>query len=105
MADVVDAITDQWGPHKDIDETAFYACSPHRVEQAAHLLRHGLNRGYTESAIMLLPEWTRWCAERGGIAARHAARSGDAALAAAAAGAGADTQAGARADGPFRRTE
>jgi hypothetical protein len=67
MADPVDTITDQWGPHKDVDDRAFYACSPHRIETAARLIRAHPYAGQAESAIRLLPEWTQWCLERGGL--------------------------------------
>lgn len=106
MADAVDAITDHWGPPKDIDEAAFYACSPHRVETTAYLLRHGTNPEYAEPAIKLLPEWTQWCVEHGATGSRAAARSRGAALTAAAAGAGTDGQVADPADdGPFRHLE
>ena len=32
-------ISEEWGPHEYPDERSFYACSPHRIEMAAHLIR------------------------------------------------------------------
>jgi hypothetical protein len=61
-----------------------------------------MNREYAEPAIALLPEWTQWCVERGGISFRAAARSRGAALTAAAARAttGGATGSGATGGGP-----
>lgn len=81
-AEAVDTITDQWGPHKDIDDRGFYACSPHRVELAARLIRNGDYGEHATLAIRLLPDWTRWCAERGGVAADAAERALEAAASA-----------------------
>ncbi|MBO0821585.1 MAG: hypothetical protein J2P26_12135, partial [Nocardiopsaceae bacterium] len=79
MAEAVDTITDQWGPHKDIDDRGFYACSPHRIELAARLIRNGDYAEHAAPAIRLLPDWTQWCAERGGLDSGPAARAREAA--------------------------
>jgi hypothetical protein len=106
MADAVDSITDQWGPHKDIDPAAFYACSPHRVEMAAHLISNGLQREYAAQAIKLLPDWTQWCIERSGLSGEAAARARGAALNAAATPVGESGTIPDPADShPFRREE
>lgn len=82
MADAVDTITDQWGPHKDIDDRGFYACSPHRIEVAARLIRNGDYQEHAAPAIRLLPDWTQWCAERNGLVGDSAARAREAAVSA-----------------------
>jgi hypothetical protein len=104
LADAVDTITDQWGPHHDIDQAAFYACSPHRIETTAYLIRRNPSGGDARPAIKLLPEWTQWCLERRGLsgvdaaAARGAAYSAVAALAIGEVSDPADTR-------PFRSSE
>ena len=106
MAEAVDTITDQWGPHKDIDDRAFFACSPHRIETAARLIRNGHYAEHAGPAIRLLPEWTRWCAERGGLSGDAAVRARGAALSAAAALADASAAVSDHPDpGLFRRPE
>jgi hypothetical protein len=72
-----------WGPYGALDERSFYACSPHRIEMAAHLIRHGYFADDANLALQLLPEWTQWCIEHSELEAEHAARSREAALAAA----------------------
>jgi hypothetical protein len=39
MTAAVDTILGQWRPHTQPDERSFYACSPHRIEMTAHLIR------------------------------------------------------------------
>lgn len=85
MADSVNTITDQWGPHKDVDDRVFYACSPHRIEAAAHLIREELYPEHAGAAIRLLPDWTQWCIERNGLSGDAAARARGAAMSAASA--------------------
>ncbi|HEY1702607.1 MAG TPA: hypothetical protein VGG75_23120 [Trebonia sp.] len=104
LAEAVDTITDQWGPHHDIDQAAFYACSPHRIETTAFLIRRNPNGGNARPAIRLLPEWTQWCLERRGLSGEAAAAARGAAYSAVAAlpDEKADDPAAAR---PFRRLE
>ncbi|HEX6448240.1 MAG TPA: hypothetical protein VF060_02135 [Trebonia sp.] len=106
MAEAVDTITDQWGPHKDIDDLGFLACSPHRIETAARLIRNGHYGEHARPAIRLLPEWTQWCVERTGLSGDAAARARGAAMSAAAALADASAAVPDHAESvPFRRPE
>ena len=88
--DVPEAVTEatgtilgEWGPGEYPDERSFYACSPHRIEMAAHLIREGYFADDANSALRLLPEWTQWCIEQSGLNADAAARSREAARSAA----------------------
>ena len=82
----VDTILGEWGPGAGPDERSFYACSPHRIEMAAHLIREGYFADYANPALLLLPEWTQWCIEQSGLDGDIvAARSLDAARSAASA--------------------
>lgn len=81
----VGTILDVWGPRKPLDERLFYACSPHRIEMTAHLIRDGYRADYANAALRLLPPWTQWCIEQGGLDGDFAARSRGAALTEAAA--------------------
>ncbi len=67
-ADAVDTILHEWGPRAHPGERSRYACSPHRIEMAAHLIRDGYLPDYASAALRLLPEWTRWCISRPGPA-------------------------------------
>ena len=78
-------ICEEWGPHEYPDEHSFYACSPHRIEMAAHLIRGSYFADYANPALRLLPEWTQWCIERTGLNGDAAARSRQAARSAASA--------------------
>ena len=78
-------IHEEWGPHEYPDERSFYACSPHRIEMAAHLIRGSYFADYANPALRLLPEWTQWCIERTGLGGDAAARARDAARSAASA--------------------
>ena len=84
-ADAVDTILHEWGPSAHPGERSRYACSPHRIEMAAHLIREGYFPDYANAALRLLPEWTQWCIEQSGLTADFAARSRAAALTEAAA--------------------
>jgi len=77
-------IYEHWGPHGYPDERSFYACSPHRIEMAAHLIRESYSPEYAKPALVLLPEWTEWCIERTGLGGDAATRSREAARAASA---------------------
>ena len=79
VAEATGTILGEWGPHKNLDERSFYACSPHRIEMAAHLIREGYFADYANRALRLLPEWTEWCIEQSGLNGDAAARSREAA--------------------------
>ena len=90
--DVPEAVTEatgtilgEWGPPVNLDERSFCACSPHRIEMAAHLIREGYFADYANQALRLLPEWTDWCIEQSGLDADAATRSRKAARCAASA--------------------
>ena len=78
-------IRGEWGPHEYPDEHSFYACSPHRIEMTAHLIRESYFADHANPALRLLPEWTQWCIEQTGLDGDAAARSRQAARSAAAA--------------------
>jgi len=78
-AEAVGTILSEWGPHETPDERSFYACSPHRIEMAAHLIRKGYYPDDANAALRLLPEWTQWCIEQTGLDGAAAARSREAA--------------------------
>jgi hypothetical protein len=99
-AEAAGTILAEWGPHADLGERSFYACSPHRIEMAAHLIRDGYFADYANPALGLLPEWTKWCIEQSGLDGDAAARSREAARRAASVLAG--DQDG---EAPFRRPE
>jgi hypothetical protein len=67
-----ETIISEWGPHDPFDERAFFSCSPHRVEYAAHLISNGYLDDDADRAIRLLPDWVQWCAERSRISAEAA---------------------------------
>jgi hypothetical protein len=41
-ADAADTILSEWGPPAHPEERSRYACSPHRIEMAARLIRSGI---------------------------------------------------------------
>ena len=106
-ADAVDIVLDEWGPRAYPEEGSGYACSPHRIEMAARLIRDAYFPDHANAALRLLPEWTQWCIEQSGLNGDFASRSRGAALAEAAALSGEEThdRAVERNDGPFRRRE
>ena len=75
VAEAAGTILTEWGPHESLDERSFCACSPHRIEMAAHLIREGYFADYANPALRLLPEWTEWCIEQSGLNGDTAARS------------------------------
>jgi len=75
VAEATGTILGEWGPRENPDERSFYACSPHRIEMAAHLIREGYFAEYANPALRLLPEWTEWCIEQSGLNGDAAARS------------------------------
>ena len=101
----MDTILYEWGPHPE--ERSRYACSPHRIEMTARLIRDGYIPGYANAALRLLPEWTQWCIEQSGLTGDLAARSRAAALTEAMALVDEDTNASAAGqdEAPFRRQE
>jgi hypothetical protein len=82
-AEALGTLLEEWGPGASPDERAFRACSPHRIEMAARLLRDGYLPDYANAALRLLPEWTQWCIEQSGLDGDAAARSREAARSAA----------------------
>jgi len=78
-------IYEEWGSREYPDEQSSYACSPHRIEMAAHLIRESYFADHANPALRLLPEWTQWCIERTGLDGDAAARSRQAARSAASA--------------------
>jgi hypothetical protein len=112
--DVPEAVTDatgiilaEWGPGESPDRRSFYACSPHRIEMAAHLIREGYFADYANPALRLLPEWTEWCIEQIGLDGDAAAQSRQAARFAASAlvDDGDGEPVAENSEAPFRRQE
>ncbi|MBV9208495.1 MAG: hypothetical protein JO037_24525 [Actinobacteria bacterium] len=85
VTEAADIVYEEWGSHEYPDERSFYACSPHRIEMAAHLIRESYLADSANPALRLLPEWTQWCIERTGLDGDAAARSRAAARSAASA--------------------
>jgi hypothetical protein len=102
-----DLILDEWGPGTYPDERSFYACSPHRIEMTARLIRDKYFPVDANAALELLPEWTQWCLERSGLDGDAAARSRAAARAATAVLVGGEDggHPDEEDDRPFRRPE
>jgi hypothetical protein len=107
VTDATGTILAEWGPGESPDQRSFYACSPHRIEMAAHLIREGYIADYANPALRLLPEWTEWCIEQTGLDGDAAARSRQAARAAASAlvDDGDDEPVAEDGKAPFRRQE
>ncbi|HEY3733177.1 MAG TPA: hypothetical protein VGL63_04610, partial [Streptosporangiaceae bacterium] len=105
-AEATGTILDEWGPQENLDERSFYACSPHRIEMAAHLIRDGYLPDYASAALGLLPERTEWCIEQSGLDGEASARSREAARFATSKLADDEDEAAAEDDdAPFRRHE
>jgi hypothetical protein len=106
-ADAVDTILHEWGPSAHPAERSRYACSPHRIEMASHLIREGYFPDYANAALRLLPEWTQWCIEQSGLTGEFAARARAATLTEATALVDEETHhpAAERDEAPFRRQE
>jgi hypothetical protein len=75
VAKVVYTILDEWGPRAHPGDRSLYACSPHRIEMAARLIRDGYFPDHANAAPHLLPEWTQWCIGQSGLNGDFAARS------------------------------
>lgn len=100
--DLLDLILEAWGPEVPPDERAFFACSPHRIEECAGFLRDAYQPEPVSRALAMLPDWVQWCAARTELDGEFAERAASAARAEAA------TPAGARPPKrkvPFRRPE
>ena len=106
-ADAVDIILDEWGPPAYPEERSRYACSPHRIEMAARLIRDAYFPDHANAALRLLPEWTQWCIGQSGLTGDFAIRSRTTALTEAAALVDEETYdpAAERDEAPFRRQE
>jgi hypothetical protein len=106
-ADAVNTILYEWGPGTPPEERSRYACSPHRIEMTAHLIRDGYFPDHANAALRLLPEWTQWCIGQSGLDGDFAARSRAAALTEAAALVDEETStpAAEQNEAPFRRPE
>lgn len=99
---LLDLILSEWGPPAPPDERAFFACSPHRIETCAVILRDMYEPGPVGQALAMLPAWVGWCARRAGLGEEFAERALEAARVEAA------TPAASRAprrEPPFRRPE
>jgi hypothetical protein len=83
--DAVETILEEWGPRPHAAGRSRYACSPHRIEMAARLIRDAYFPDDANEALRLLPEWTQWCIEQSGLTGDLAARARAAALTEAAA--------------------
>ena len=106
-AEAAGTILCEWGPQEPLEERSRYACSPHRIEMAAHLIRDGYFPEDANAALRLLPEWTQWCIGQSGLNGDFAARSRAAALTEAAALVEEEThgRVAERNEAPFRRQE
>jgi hypothetical protein len=67
----------EWGPGGSTDDRSFYACSPHRIEMTAHLLRDGYLAEHANEALAVLPDWTQWCLTQSDPGPELAARALD----------------------------
>lgn len=102
----VGTVLAQWGPpHGAPEERSFYACSPHRIEMAARLIRDAYHPDDANAALRLLPEWTDWCIEHSGLDDDLAGRSREAARSAASKLVDKDDRPASDDDAPFRRQE
>jgi hypothetical protein len=100
----LDLILEFWGPILPADERAFFACSPHRIETCAGILRDSYEPDAVNEALRLLPDWVQWCARHIGLGEEFTERAVAAARAEAATPAG-EYQAVRRREAPFRRPE
>jgi hypothetical protein len=94
----------EWGPDVPPDERAFYACSPHRIETCASLLRDTYEPDPVNKALLLLPDWVQWCARKTELNGEFADRALAAARAEAATPAG-EHRVILEREVPFRRPE
>jgi len=73
--DALELILSEWGPDVPPDERAFYACSPHRIETCASVLRDTYEPDPISKALLLLPDWVQWCATKTGLNGEFADRA------------------------------
>ena len=102
--EALELILSEWGPDVPPDEPAFYACSPHRIESTAAILRDSYDPDSVNQALLLLPDWVQWCARRTTLDAEFADRALSAARTEAAFPAS-ERQIRLNHEGPFRRQE
>ena len=74
-AEALELLLAEWGPDVPPDERAFYACSPHRIQACASLLRDGYEPDWVNKALALLPGWTQWCASKTSLDTANAGRA------------------------------
>jgi hypothetical protein len=73
--EALELILSEWGPDVPADEGAFYACSPHRIESTAAILRDSYDPDSVNQALLLLPDWVQWCARRTKLGTEFADRA------------------------------
>ena len=74
-AEPLELLLAEWGPDVPPDERAFYACSPHRIQACASILRDSYESDWVNKALSLLPGWTQWCASKTALDAEAAGRA------------------------------
>jgi hypothetical protein len=67
VAERLDLLLGEWGPDAPPDEQAFLACSPHRIQACATILRDSYEPDWVNTALPLLPVWIRWCASKASL--------------------------------------
>jgi hypothetical protein len=102
--EALELILAEWGPDVPPDERVFYACSPHRIETCASIMRDSYEPDWVNKALPLLPHWVQWCTARTALDAECADRALAAAHAEAAAQVGEHHVVTER-EAPFRRPE
>jgi hypothetical protein len=102
--EALELILAEWGPDAPPDERAFYACSPHRIETSAAIMRDSYEPDWVNKALSLLPHWVQWCIARTALDTEYADRALTTAHAEAAAQVGGH-RVGAGPEAPFRRPE
>ena len=103
-AEALELLLAEWGPDVPPDERAFYACSPHRIQACASILRDSYESDWVDKALSLLPDWTQWCASKTALDAEAVGRALTAARAEAAILAS-ETHTVTEDEAPFRRPE
>jgi hypothetical protein len=102
--EALELILAEWGPDASPDERTFFACSPHRIETCASILRDTYEPDPVNNALPLLPDWVQWCARRTELNSELADRALSAARAEAATPAS-EHQVITEREAPFRRLE
>ena len=74
-AEALELLLAEWGPDVPPDERAFYACSPHRIQACASILRDSYESDWVNKALPLLPGWTQWCASKTALDAEASGRA------------------------------